>query len=539
MPRLTVPRSARFPGKFRLLSGVVAVTLVSGALSVTTPVGTPASPVGPAFSDAVAVESPSVKRPGGAVPRDWAPLFMSANHSYSRAEAVALAKKYDLIVAIPSGIRQHTAAMRAANGNLNILAYSNAVLAPSSQIQGLPESAFSHDTSGGRVIAPGFGTYLMNPANVQWRIRANQVCRDRVNSGKFDGCLVDVLTLGIFAKNFVSSVPVNPNTGRKFTEAEYRGEVIALARDLRERSGDLVQIGNMVENSYRYWKADVTSRPIVSSAPGAQMEDFLRGSFNATDKFPSMGTWRDEVRVITDMESQGKTGLFTTKLWSGASQARIKQWHGYAMATFLMGANGNSFFAFTSSRDRAGASGMNHRYRLPNLGRAYGAMYRQSAGAYVRSFANGMAAVNPTQRAVRVQIKGVMRRFDRSIVSGSFILPARSGEALRKADSAPLKLKVSKVKGQLTLHAGKTRRIPVRVTNVGGQAAPKGVVELSGKAIKSNAKGVRKLRPGQSVKMRVRVRARPARAARSKVRFHYRAGGKRDIGSMKVKVVRR
>ncbi|GAB2755390.1 hypothetical protein GCM10027020_04530 [Nocardioides salsibiostraticola] len=534
MPRLTALRAARPAGKFRLLSGAVAATLVLGSLSLTAP--TVESPV---LSDSVTVTSPSVKRPGGAVPRDWAPLFMSANHSYSRAEAVTLAKKYDLIVAIPSGIRKHTAAMRAANGNLNILAYSNAVLASSSQIKGLPETAFSHDTSGGRVIAPGFGTYMMNPANVQWRVRANQLCRDRVNSGKFDGCLVDVLTLGIFAKNFVSSVPVNPNTGRKFTEGEYRGEVIALARDLRERSGDLVQIGNMVENSYRYWKADVTSRPIVSSAPGAQMEDFLRGSFNASDKFPSLGTWRDEVRVITDMESQGKTGLFTTKLWSGASQARIKQWHGYAMATFLMGANGNSFFAFTSSRDRAGASGMNHRYRLPNLGTAYGAMYRQSAGAYVRSYANGMAAVNPTQRAVRVQIKGVMRRLDGSVVSGSFTLPARSGEALREAGNVPLKLKVAKVKRQLTLRAGKTRHIPVRVTNVGGQAAPKGVVKLSGTAIKSSAKGVRKLRPGQSVKMRVLVRARSARSARSKVRFHYRAGGKRDIGSMKVKVVRR
>jgi len=45
------------------------------------------------------------------------------------------------------------------------------------------------------------------------------------------------------------------------------------------------------------------------------------------------------------------------------------------MASFLMGADGNSYLAFTRSRDRAGAMGVNAPYSMPeNIGLPQGPM---------------------------------------------------------------------------------------------------------------------------------------------------------------------
>ncbi len=522
-----VPRTPRLLAA--ILSGMLAVSL---AFAPSAPAATAAAPAG----------EPRLKRPVG-VAHTWAPLYMSGDHRYSRREAVALAKKYDVIVAIPSGIHRHTAAMRAANPRLNLLAYSNAVLAHEGQVRGLPESAFTHDTSGRRVKAPGFGTFLMNPRHSQWRARAIDQCRQRVSYGGFDGCLVDMLTLGIFARNFVTALPVNPSTGRVYTQAEYRGEMVGLAGDLRRRAPGLVQIGNMVENSYRYWRSSVSSRPLVASAPGAQMEDFLRGAGDRAEDWPSVAEWQRDVRVVTDMEAMGKSGLFTTKLWSGASADTAAQWQAYAMATFLMGAGGHSFFAFTRSRDRAGASGTNLRYRMPNLGAAYGSMWKQNSGAYVRRFAKGFAAVNPTGRWAKVNLPFQARRLGGGVVHDKLWLAPHSGEVLRSTAGASARrsarLKVRTVTKVLRVTAGRSATIPVRVRNLGTRAAKRGRIRISGRTIKNRRVHVRQLGAGKSARVRARVRVKAVRKGRGMVKVVYRAGGAHAKDRTPVRIRRR
>ena len=303
--------------------------------------------------------------PGGTVALTWAPLYMSDHHEYTRREAVALARKFDLISAMPYGLKDHSSAMRAANRDLTLLAYSNATLADPSLVRSLPESAYAHNASGGRIKANGWNTYLMQPDNAQWRATADRLCEERSELGGFDGCLVDMLTLGIYARGYMTSLPADPSTGRTYSQEQYRDHMVRLAADLRNRSPELVQVGNMVENSYRYWESDVPSRPLVNSSPSAQMEDFLRGAHDGVNDWPSAAEWKKNVDVVTDMERSGKTGLFTTKVWSAANSQVAAQWQAYSMATFLMGANGRSFFAFTRSRDKAGASQTNARYTMP------------------------------------------------------------------------------------------------------------------------------------------------------------------------------
>ncbi|GAB2755397.1 hypothetical protein GCM10027020_04540 [Nocardioides salsibiostraticola] len=514
--------------------------------------------IGATAPASAAAAEPVPGRPSGNVALAWAPLYMANDHEYTAAEARRLANRFDLVAAVPYGLKDHSAAMRRENNKLSLLAYSNATLAPQNIAGALPEEAFAHDSNGNRIKAIGWNTFQMEPDHPAWREAADNMCVTRNAVGNFDGCLVDMLTLGIFAKGYFTGNPVNPKTGVEYTQTEYRSALTALSADLRRRSPGLIQIGNIVENAYRYWENSVSSRPLAMSTPGAQMEDFLRGAQDGSKDWPSAAEWKSNVDIITDFENAGVTGLFTTKAWSGVSNALSNQWHGYSMASFLMGANGESFFAYTRSRDKAGASQTNVSYTMPdNLGMPRGAM-SQTNGAWSRTFANGQSLVNPGNSSVRVPISGVKTKLDGSKVSGSVLLPPHTGEVLVNSSgsvttpasttptptatpaptAAPFKLRIKHLGNRTRqLKPNRWRKMKVVVSNVGGQTSPRGKIKVKGRGLKSRPVRIRSLKPGARTKVRVKVKlvrrmgVRPAKMV-------YRAGGKRAITKVRVRARR-
>ena len=426
-------RALRLPERPRIVGLATTVVATATATALLVPTSSPAVAAAPAPGPAAA-DATAPRLPGG-VALTWSPTYMSGSHDYSVTDARTLARDNDLVVGMPVALGRHRSAMRAVNPDLSLLAYANATLANGSETSGLGESAFAHDTSGRRITATGWGTALMESSNPAWRTRSRNLCADRARRGGFDGCLLDMLTLGIFSRGFVSSLPKNPATGRQYTQGEYQNQMVQLSASIRNASPGLTFTGNVVENSYRYWQSDVRSRTAALQMPSVQMEDFLRGAGAGAGAFPATADWVRNVDVVRDLESAGKVGLFTTKLWSSASSAQAAQWQAYAMATFLMGANGRSFFAFTRSRDRAGVLGTNLPYRMPkSLGAPSGAMQRQASGAYVRRFANGMSVVNPTGRTVSVPLGRSMRRLNGSSASTLTLAP-NSGDIVSVAGS--------------------------------------------------------------------------------------------------------
>ncbi len=371
--------------------------------------------------------------PGG-VALTWTPAYMSDSHDYTSAEATALARTNDIVAGMPVAFDSHVTEMRAANAELVLLAYANATLAAPGNVSGLPESAFAHDTAGRRITAPSFGTYLMESSDARWRREANEQCDDRAARGGYDGCLVDMLTLGVFSKDYVTALPVNPATGSEYTQPQYKAQMTSLAAYYRTQSPGLAHVGNSVENSYRYWQSKLaTSRSLANSQPGAQMEDFLRGAGTAVTKFPVVADWLRNIDVIRDMESQGTVGLFTTKLWVGPTAAQTAQWQAYTIASFLMGADGRSYLSFSTSRDKAGVLGTRLPYAMPkDIGTPQGAMVEKASGAWTRSFSNGLSVVNPTTATVTVNLGSPMRTLAGTTVSSITLAPS-SGQALVRA----------------------------------------------------------------------------------------------------------
>jgi hypothetical protein len=378
---------------------------------------------------AVAASSPALP---ASVELTWSPAYMSDNNHYTKTQAVALAKQVSLIAALPISFTQWLPAMRAANPKLVVLSYANATVLDADDASGLPNAEFAHDATGKRITSTDFGGYLMEPSNSAWRSYAMRQCSSRVAQSGYDGCLIDMLTMGIYSTNYVSALPVVPGTKTEYTQDQWRTQLVNLADDYMSTDSGMVLAGNTVTNAYRYWQSPVSSRPIAMSIAVPQMENFLRGSSDPATTFPTAADWLQNVRVISDVENAGHTGLFSTKLWSQATHAQVVQWQGYAMASFLMAADGRSLFAFTDSRTQAGATGADLPYSMPtSLGQPTGAM--SAAGqVYERTFNGGLAIVNPGTSSARVTLPaGVsFKRLNGSTVAGTLTLPADSGDVL-------------------------------------------------------------------------------------------------------------
>lgn len=411
-----------------MIHGVMLARLVGAAAASIAVLA--ASTLTASVADSEPARPGAPPKPGG-VALTWVPAHMSDNFDYTRARAIRIAKRHDLVTAPPVAFADHVRAMRRANPDLTILAYENGTLVKADKVRHLRESAFAHDSNGRRITSGIWGTTLMSPTSPAWRRWVDGECHERVRLGRYDGCFMDSMGLGIFSPSQqFTGIPVNPSTGSKYTQRQYRNAQARHADALRALSPGLVHAFNVVQNDYRYWRDEVRSRPLALGRPAVQMEDFLRGAATGVSDFPDREKWLRNVRVIQDLEAHNVTGLYSTKLWVSHTDAQAAQWQGYAMATFLMGANGNSYFAFTRSRDRAGVTGRNAPYSMPNrLGRPERAMVRTHARIYKRPFRNGLAFVNPGSSTVTVRLPSPMRRLNGQTVT-SFRLPPKSGEVV-------------------------------------------------------------------------------------------------------------
>jgi hypothetical protein len=388
------------------VAGLAATTLLTGSMPALAQPA--AAPHAAAASHHRAALQPNG---GGSVELTWAPAYMVDLNKdpnalkYTRGQALSMARRFNLLAAIPATFQKYVPEMKKINPHLTILSYANATFASPKQAKTLPPREFATDIHGNLITSTFFGTKLMNPLSKAWRLQTTKTCQDRAVTGGYDGCLVDLLTLGIFSKNFVSALPVNTHTGKVFTQTQWRSALEKLAKSYVKRDPHQIIIGNSVSNAFRYWLDPVPSRPLVATLPGAQMEDFLRGAGSGVKAFPTAAAWKQNVDVITSIAKAGHTGLFSTKLWVPRTQAQVAHWQAYAMASFLMAANGHSYFAFTDQRSKLGAMETDLPYAMPKkrLGKPTGPM-KHVGSLYVRTFRHGKVVVNPTGSKHRVKL---------------------------------------------------------------------------------------------------------------------------------------
>lgn len=409
-----------------------AVLLLSLALASTgcdlpggdAPAGEAKPPPAAATDDGARL-SADVADPRARPLRLWAPTNMSDFHQYTEQEAVSLARRADVVTAIPSAFRGHVPAMKRANPDLELLVYVNGTLVSPARASEYPEDWFAMDADGQRITSNAFGNVLMDISHPGWRGAVPGLCTWALERSGMDRCYVDMLTDAPLNDGYVRSTPIHPRTGQPWNRRAYIEELLVVAGEVERAHPGTA--GNGVLHGARYFDPSVPTRSLASVLSAVHAEDFLRTGDSPVEQYPSVEVWEQNVAMIEDIESLGSTAMATTKVWVDATEDEIDSWYRYAVASFLLATDGTGSFGFTGARTKAGVDPANNPdVGLASLGTPMKARRALPNGLHIRDFAHGKVAVNPSGRPLTLTLEHP-HRVEQEVVRDQLVLQPRSG----------------------------------------------------------------------------------------------------------------
>ena len=324
----------------------------------------------------------------------FAPTYMTPTTTYTLAEAVQIATEFDVIAAHDGQFNAYIAQMKAANPNIVILDYFNGSFAQSNQGTLYPESWYARDSSGNKITSTNFGNYLMDIGLKAWSDNVSSKCAGYLASAPFDGCFLDMLGDALFFGSYLSAIPINPATGAPWTLQERMDATTAIAQDVvNGNPGALIQ-ANGLKAGYRYFDPTVPTSELFNGAPSALAETWIRQATRPINYYESEAAWKQDVDMLTDAATRGRSIAVTTKVWISATQAQMDQWHAFSLASFLLGTQGTAYYAFLAPKTPAGFVA-NYAWDHLAVGSPLNT-YSKGAGVYRRNFSNALVVVNPT-----------------------------------------------------------------------------------------------------------------------------------------------
>lgn len=374
------------------------------------------------------VEASPFGRPK-AVP-NWMMEQERSDHSYTRKEAVAIARRFDVITAAMGSFRDHVAAMKAANPRLKILVYVMGMYAWSFEPPGtFPADWYSRDALGQLITTKGewAGNYLMNPSKGGWIRNRLATCKSFLRTSRYDGCYIDVLGPASLDPKYVTGTAVDPSTGESWTTRAWLRATGAMAARIRDEIRRPV-VGNGLQDGIQYFDPTAPSQLMSRGIEGGVAEGWMRAAGNSVAAYPSVQAWKRNVNMLRHAGRQGKSVFVITKVWAQATAEERDRWHEFALASFLLGNSGTSFFDFSGSRQYDPTRG--HRWWKVRLGDARG-RYEPRGEIYVRNFTQGKVFVNPTGQSYLVRLRRTWRTLEGDLVRRVTLRP-HTGRILRE-----------------------------------------------------------------------------------------------------------
>lgn len=361
----------------------------------------------------------------GAMQR-WSAAHMAkaTDRPASVEAAVEIARRFNLIVVANGEFDAYETEMHAANPLLKTLVYLNGTYGGTSATA-WPDSWYARDIYGNKITSKLFNNYLMDVSNPLWADNRAKVCSNLLASTHVDGCYADMMGVSSLNPNYCTGRAVNPATGKVWTQAAYIAATNAIAERIRAVN-NVPLAGNGLGNGTRFYSGAQSSKDILKSLDAGHSEIWLRDGRTPITGWPDEPTWKKNVDMLVDAASIGGSILAQTKVWITATPEQIDAWHRYALASFLLGNDGKSWFTFSDARTLAAAT-IDHPWDRVDVGVPTGP-YERVDGVYQRSFTNGFAAVNPTTAPATVTLPpGVYTNLNGEIVT-SETLPPHGGD---------------------------------------------------------------------------------------------------------------
>lgn len=349
----------------------------------------------------------------------WAPMHTAPQTFQSQAAAVDAAQRFDLITFNPRQLGGYAPAMKSANPNLKLFVYLNGTFLYKRLYGTVPNSLLAHGSNGQVLQSHGYGNYLADVGSADWAAYVEQSCAKLLANTPFDGCYLDMLGTGPLWPGYLTGLPVNPRTGQVWTRLDWLQATSGIAAKVAAYTGKPV-LGNGIGNGPRYFAPGAPSKLLLDGATGASAETWTRQAGAPLSYHETTKAWQQEVDMLGDAGASGGLALTITKAWSSGTAAEKQSARLYALASFLLGNDGDSYFYFTANKTDP-ATLDDPLYHL-QIGSPVGGYVVQN-GAYVRTFTNGKVVVNPTSSVVSVDLGGSYRRPDGSFALGATLGP--------------------------------------------------------------------------------------------------------------------
>jgi hypothetical protein len=356
--------------------------------------------------------------PGTVLPR-FSPVYMGTHWSMTEAQAVTIAQEFDVIAAQASVFPKYVTAMKAANPNLRIVAYINGTfdLGGGSSYP----AAWYETSSAGARIQSQFGNYLLDPGNTSWEQNVAQQCTSAIAKSHYDGCFVDTLGTAPLDPGYVTGLPMDPSTHAVWSGTQWLDATTAIAAAVQAANPGALVIANGLANGTKYFASTGATSQLLGPSGAAMAELWLRAPGAGVTQYPTVAKWLSNVNMLVNAEANDQSILTTTKLWVTATAAQQAQWHKFALSSFLLGADGHSYFSFLEDRTNT-AIVQDYAWDHVNIGTPLGA-FSQNGNLYERSFTNGIVAVNPTDTPATITFAGNYTNLDGTVLTSETLAP--------------------------------------------------------------------------------------------------------------------
>jgi hypothetical protein len=240
----------------------------------------------------------------------------------------------------------------------------------------------------------------MDPTSQGWIANRVSTCQAELASSGYDGCFLDMLGPATMDIGYDNALPVNPSTGQPWALNEWLRATGSLAARVRAATGAHI-IGNGLASGNAFYDPNAPSSLILQGIDGGTAEVWMRTPNASVSSYPSLTDWKQNVDMLSADPSASI--LTITKTWTGGAQAQKDAWHQFALASFLLGTDGNDFFEFTDDNSATGIIGTSPMDQV-NVGLPTSNYGPMGNGAYARNFTRGVAVVNPGDTTVTIPL---------------------------------------------------------------------------------------------------------------------------------------
>ncbi len=370
------------------------------------------------LSDQTSVTAPSrsiLQSAGGPGLFIWPDRGTLSTLSVSQQQAIALQNDFILRDAVNTTTN---ATMKEANSNLGIIGYVNAMWIWSDlndfiwsydYINRNHPEWFLKDSRRRRIQSKQHYGWMLDLGNPAFQRYLADAALRAINNG-INGIYVDDAHEVYPSFYSVTGYPINPRTGRRYTDADWKQDTYNLLQTAQNavRSaypGDSTKI--LAYNGYIHgWQGEA----FMPVADGAQSEGFVHAYWDSATTFRDQATWKGEIDDLINYQAQGKR-IFAT---SGASGGDLNL---YCYSSYLLGKGPLSYYNYANY----GNGGMNGwtGFSAP-IGTPLGSYY-YAGNVYQRDYSNSKMLVNPTGGSYAIDLGSGMYRLnqDGSISSGA------------------------------------------------------------------------------------------------------------------------